>query len=82
MSEPLEGPSDTRKRTVRCGQDDNLMVHAVMAEVEPGEVEARAGRAHQGAHRKPAVEQLARHRRADKTARAGDQDFVATAHGR
>jgi 4-hydroxy-4-methyl-2-oxoglutarate aldolase len=25
-------------RTVRCGQDDNLMVHAVMSEVEPGEV--------------------------------------------
>jgi 4-hydroxy-4-methyl-2-oxoglutarate aldolase len=25
-------------RTVRCGQDDNLMVHAVMAEVERGEV--------------------------------------------
>src|SRR3984885_14043019 len=25
-------------RTVRCGQDDNLMVHAVMAEVQPGEV--------------------------------------------
>jgi 4-hydroxy-4-methyl-2-oxoglutarate aldolase len=25
-------------RTVRCGQDDNLMVHAVMAEVEPGDV--------------------------------------------
>jgi 4-hydroxy-4-methyl-2-oxoglutarate aldolase len=25
-------------RTVLCGQDDNLMVHAVMAEVEPGEV--------------------------------------------
>ena len=25
-------------RTVRCGQDDNLMVHAVMAEVDPGEV--------------------------------------------
>jgi 4-hydroxy-4-methyl-2-oxoglutarate aldolase len=25
-------------RTVRCGQDDNLMVHAVMAEVLPGEV--------------------------------------------
>jgi 4-hydroxy-4-methyl-2-oxoglutarate aldolase len=25
-------------RTVVCGQDDNLMVHAVMAEVEPGEV--------------------------------------------
>jgi 4-hydroxy-4-methyl-2-oxoglutarate aldolase len=25
-------------RTVSCGQDDNLMVHAVMAEVEPGEV--------------------------------------------
>jgi 4-hydroxy-4-methyl-2-oxoglutarate aldolase len=25
-------------RTVRCGQDDNLMVHAVMAEVRPGEV--------------------------------------------
>lgn len=25
-------------RTVRCGQDDNLMVHAVMASVEPGEV--------------------------------------------
>jgi 4-hydroxy-4-methyl-2-oxoglutarate aldolase len=25
-------------RTVRCGQDDNLMVHAAMAEVEPGEV--------------------------------------------
>jgi 4-hydroxy-4-methyl-2-oxoglutarate aldolase len=25
-------------RTVRCGQDDNLMVHAVMAEAEPGEV--------------------------------------------
>jgi len=25
-------------RTVRCGQDDNLMVHAVMAQTEPGEV--------------------------------------------
>jgi 4-hydroxy-4-methyl-2-oxoglutarate aldolase len=25
-------------RTVVCGQDDNLMVHAVMAEVHPGEV--------------------------------------------
>src|SRR5579863_63507 len=25
-------------RTVVCAQDDNLMVHAVMAEVEPGEV--------------------------------------------
>ena len=25
-------------RTVRCGQDDNLMVHAAMAEVNPGEV--------------------------------------------
>ena len=25
-------------RTVRCGQDDNLMVHAVMASVQPGEV--------------------------------------------
>jgi 4-hydroxy-4-methyl-2-oxoglutarate aldolase len=25
-------------RTVRCGQDDNLMVHAVMAEVQPGEI--------------------------------------------
>jgi 4-hydroxy-4-methyl-2-oxoglutarate aldolase len=25
-------------RTVSCGQGDNLMVHAVMAEVEPGEV--------------------------------------------
>jgi 4-hydroxy-4-methyl-2-oxoglutarate aldolase len=25
-------------RTVRCGQDDNLMVHAVMAELQPGEV--------------------------------------------
>lgn len=25
-------------RTVRCGQDDNLMVHAAIAEVEPGEV--------------------------------------------
>jgi 4-hydroxy-4-methyl-2-oxoglutarate aldolase len=25
-------------RTVRCGQDDNLMVHAVMAEVQPDEV--------------------------------------------
>ncbi len=25
-------------RTVTCGQDDNLMVHAVMAEVQPGEV--------------------------------------------
>src|SRR3979490_799756 len=25
-------------RTVRCGQDDNLMVHAVMAEGQPGEV--------------------------------------------
>jgi 4-hydroxy-4-methyl-2-oxoglutarate aldolase len=25
-------------RTVLCGQDDNLMVHAVMAYVEPGEV--------------------------------------------
>ena len=25
-------------RTVRCGQDDNLMVHAAMAEVKPGEV--------------------------------------------
>jgi 4-hydroxy-4-methyl-2-oxoglutarate aldolase len=25
-------------RTVRCGQDDNLMVHAVMATLEPGEI--------------------------------------------
>jgi 4-hydroxy-4-methyl-2-oxoglutarate aldolase len=25
-------------RTVSCGQDDNLMVHAVMPEIEPGEV--------------------------------------------
>jgi len=25
-------------RTVRCGQDDNLMVHAVMAVAQPGEV--------------------------------------------
>lgn len=25
-------------RTVRCGQDDNLMVHAAMAGLEPGEV--------------------------------------------
>jgi 4-hydroxy-4-methyl-2-oxoglutarate aldolase len=25
-------------RTVRCGQDDNLMVHAAMAEVRPGDV--------------------------------------------
>ena len=25
-------------RTVRCGQDDNLMAHAVMAEIEPGDV--------------------------------------------
>ncbi len=25
-------------RTVRCGQDDNLMVHAVMADAQPGEV--------------------------------------------
>lgn len=25
-------------RTVRCGQNDNLMVHAVMAEVQPGDV--------------------------------------------
>ena len=25
-------------RTVTCGQDDNLMVHAAMAEVQPGEV--------------------------------------------
>jgi 4-hydroxy-4-methyl-2-oxoglutarate aldolase len=25
-------------RTVRCGQDDNLMVHAVMDSVQPGEV--------------------------------------------
>jgi 4-hydroxy-4-methyl-2-oxoglutarate aldolase len=25
-------------RTVRCGQDDNLMVHAVMPEVAPGEI--------------------------------------------
>jgi 4-hydroxy-4-methyl-2-oxoglutarate aldolase len=25
-------------RTVMCGQDDNLMVHAVMAETQPGEV--------------------------------------------
>jgi 4-hydroxy-4-methyl-2-oxoglutarate aldolase len=27
-----------RARTVRCGQDDNLMVHAVMARVQPGDV--------------------------------------------
>jgi 4-hydroxy-4-methyl-2-oxoglutarate aldolase len=25
-------------RTVRCGQDDNLMVHAVMAQAQPGDV--------------------------------------------
>jgi 4-hydroxy-4-methyl-2-oxoglutarate aldolase len=30
----IAGPA----RTVRCGQDDNLMVHAVMAAVQPGEV--------------------------------------------
>jgi 4-hydroxy-4-methyl-2-oxoglutarate aldolase len=30
----IAGPA----RTVRCGQDDNLMVHAAMAEVEPGDV--------------------------------------------
>lgn len=30
----IAGPA----RTVRCGQDDNLMVHAVMASVERGEV--------------------------------------------
>jgi 4-hydroxy-4-methyl-2-oxoglutarate aldolase len=27
-----------RARTVVCGQDDNLMVHAAMAEIQPGEV--------------------------------------------
>jgi 4-hydroxy-4-methyl-2-oxoglutarate aldolase len=27
-----------RALTVRCGQDDNLMVHAVMSEIQPGEV--------------------------------------------
>jgi len=30
----IAGPA----RTVRCGQDDNLMVHAVMAVVQPGDV--------------------------------------------
>ena len=30
----LAGPA----RTVRCGQDDNLMVHAVMGQAQPGEV--------------------------------------------
>jgi len=30
----IAGPA----RTVRCGQDDNLMVHAAMASVEPGDV--------------------------------------------
>jgi len=30
----IAGPA----RTVRCGQDDNLMVHAVMATVQPGDV--------------------------------------------
>jgi 4-hydroxy-4-methyl-2-oxoglutarate aldolase len=30
----IAGPA----RTVRCGQDDNLMVHAAMASVQPGEV--------------------------------------------
>jgi 4-hydroxy-4-methyl-2-oxoglutarate aldolase len=25
-------------RTVRCGQDDNLMVHAVMEQIKPGEI--------------------------------------------
>ena len=25
-------------RTVRCGQNDNLMVHAAVAEAQPGEV--------------------------------------------
>jgi 4-hydroxy-4-methyl-2-oxoglutarate aldolase len=25
-------------RTVRCGQDDNLMVHAAVADAEPGEI--------------------------------------------
>ena len=30
----MAGPA----RTVKCGQDDNLMVHAAMAEVQPGEV--------------------------------------------
>ena len=27
-----------RALTVRCGQDDNLMVHAAMAQIEPGDV--------------------------------------------
>ncbi len=30
----IAGPA----RTVRCGQDDNLMVHAVMSKIQPGEV--------------------------------------------
>jgi 4-hydroxy-4-methyl-2-oxoglutarate aldolase len=30
----IAGPA----RTVRCGQDDNLMVHAVMSTIQPGEV--------------------------------------------
>ena len=30
----IAGPA----RTVACGQDDNLMVHAVMASIEPGDV--------------------------------------------
>ena len=33
-SSRVAGPA----RTVRCGQDDNLMVHAVMASIEPGDV--------------------------------------------
>ena len=30
----IAGPA----RTVRCGQDDNLMVHAVIERIEPGDV--------------------------------------------
>lgn len=33
-SSRVSGPA----RTVRCGQDDNLMVHAVLATVQPGDI--------------------------------------------
>ena len=58
-------------RTVRCGQDDNLMVHAVMERVVPGDVlvltmpRAATGRARRGPPR-DAGEGRRRRRAADR----------------
>ena len=49
-------------------------------EVEAVEMSARAGRAHQGAHREAALDQLAGHGGADEAACSGDKNFICAVH--